>query len=212
MHPAPSIPQVDSIIVLPWPDPVIDTVGHDPRSTYVETFWLGVLGPSTTWLLRHIATGFDTHPDGFELPLADTARRLGLGDKGGRHSPFMRALGRCVQFDLACVDDTGEQPVLSVRRKVPPLSRRQVVKLPELLQVAHQRWQEHQLRTPPVEQMRRRSRQLALSLVELGEDSDEVERQLMRWGFHPSVCGESTRWALEQHEHALNSAASNGAA
>ena len=28
-----------------WIDPVIDELGHDPRSAYVETFWLPVLGP-----------------------------------------------------------------------------------------------------------------------------------------------------------------------
>jgi hypothetical protein len=33
--------------VEPWPDPVIDEVGHDPRSAYVETFWLQVLGPTS---------------------------------------------------------------------------------------------------------------------------------------------------------------------
>ena len=32
----------------PWLDPVIDELGHDPRSAYVETFWLPVLGPPTT--------------------------------------------------------------------------------------------------------------------------------------------------------------------
>jgi hypothetical protein len=31
----------------PWLDPVIDEVGYDPRSEYVETFWLPVLGPTT---------------------------------------------------------------------------------------------------------------------------------------------------------------------
>jgi site-specific DNA recombinase len=38
---------VDTLHVRPWPDPVIDAVGHDPRSTYVERFWLGVLGPAS---------------------------------------------------------------------------------------------------------------------------------------------------------------------
>jgi hypothetical protein len=34
-----------------WPDPVIHGVGHDPRSAYVETFWLPVLGPAEQeWL------------------------------------------------------------------------------------------------------------------------------------------------------------------
>ena len=34
-----------SLHVLPWVDPVIDQVGYDPRSRYVERFWLGILGP-----------------------------------------------------------------------------------------------------------------------------------------------------------------------
>jgi hypothetical protein len=38
----------ETIAIRPWPDEVIDAVGHDPRSAYVERFWLGVLGPSTT--------------------------------------------------------------------------------------------------------------------------------------------------------------------
>ena len=50
---------------------------HDPRSTYVERFWLGILGPSTTWLLRSLAYGFDGAPDGFDLDILDTARVLG---------------------------------------------------------------------------------------------------------------------------------------
>ena len=44
----------DTISIRPWPDPVIDALGHDPRSSYVETYWLGILGPSTTWLLRRL--------------------------------------------------------------------------------------------------------------------------------------------------------------
>src|SRR5436305_2374227 len=82
---------VDTLHIRPWPDAVIDTVGHDPRSAYVERFWLGVLGPSTTWLLRRMATGLEASPDGFDLPLADTARSLGLGEPG-KHGPFVRAL------------------------------------------------------------------------------------------------------------------------
>jgi hypothetical protein len=30
-----------------WTDEVVDVVGHDPRSPYVERFWLGMLGPSS---------------------------------------------------------------------------------------------------------------------------------------------------------------------
>src|SRR5438270_9744313 len=92
---------VDTLHIRPWPDAVIDTVGHDPRSAYVEQFWLGVLGPSTTWLMRRLAAELEVQPAGFSLDLADTARALGLSDKGGRNSPFVRALTRVCQFDLA---------------------------------------------------------------------------------------------------------------
>lgn len=182
-----------SLTVCPWPDDVIDALGFDPRSAYVETYWLGVLGPSTTWLLRRIAAGLDDHPDGFELDLADCARRLGLGDRGGRNSPFVRALTRLVQFDLA-QHHGGDR--LAVRRRVPPLNRRQVNRLPESLQHQHEAWQRAQLQTPPAEAQRNRCRQLALSLVELGEDLEAVERQLVRWRFHPALVRQSADWAF----------------
>jgi hypothetical protein len=37
--------------------------------------------------------------------------------------------------------------------------------------------------------MRNRSRRLALSLLELGEDLEATERQLHRWRFHPASLG-----------------------
>ena len=32
--------------VVAWTDPIDDAAGHDPRSDYVERFWLGLLGPA----------------------------------------------------------------------------------------------------------------------------------------------------------------------
>jgi len=89
-----------------------------------------------------------------------------------------------------------------VRRKLPPLNRRQVERLPDMLRDAHRRWQEEQLRIPAVEGLRRRSRRLALSLVELGEDLEATERQLHRWKFHPALAHESAAWAWHRHREA----------
>ena len=186
--------------IRPWPDAVIDSLGHDPRSHYVETYWLGILGPSTTWLLRRLAHGLEASPAGFTLSLDDTARALGLATTASRHSPFARALTRCVQFDLAQNQGTG---VLAVRRKVPPLSRRQVVRLPPDLQESHAAWQAGQLANPTVEKQRRRARQLALSLLELGEDFETSERQLLRWKFHPAMAHEAAAWAWDRHRRAI---------
>lgn len=197
------VPGADTLNVTPWPDTVIDTVGLDPRSDYVERYWLGILGPSTTWLLRHLVDGLERSPAGFSLNMAETASRIGVGFQGGKHSPFSRALGRLVQFELAREEAPGG---LAVRRKVPPLNRRQVARLPEVLQDAHQRWTDGQAGASRLEGQRRRSRQLALSLLELGEDVEATERQLLRWGYHPALCYESAQWALMRHRHALAAA------
>jgi hypothetical protein len=133
---SPSPLPFDTIIVLPWPDPVVDAVGYDPRSPYVEQFWLGVLGPSATLLLRRLAAAFDVHPDGFELDLHETAGALGLSAASGRTSSFARTLQRCVQFGLAQPHSRG----MRVRRHLPPLSQRQLARLPRALQTAHERW------------------------------------------------------------------------
>lgn len=192
-------PAATSLIIRPWPDDVIDALGFDPRSAYVETFWLGILGPSTTWLLRRIAAGLETHPNGFTLDLSDCARRLGLGGRGGRHSPFMRALTRLVQFDLAQLHGA---EALAVRRRVPPLTRRQVARLPDSLQAQHHAWQRAQLQAPPEESQRQRCRQLASTLLDMGEDLEAVERQLLRWRFHPALAHQSAAWAADNRQRA----------
>jgi len=193
-------PHFATLAVRPWTDPVIDALGHDPRSPYVERFWLAILGPSTTWLLRLLAAELDVNPAGFELDLAEAAKVLGIGSRGGRHSPFMRALTRCCRFDLAALHPDGARVV---RRKLPPLNRRQLLRLPPSLQQTHREWQEADLAVPAADQLRRRACGLALSLLELGEDCDEAERQLVRWKFHPVLARESAEWAWDRHRRAL---------
>lgn len=201
---SPSVPPVGTVdgdgpthlLVHPWVDPVVDEVGHDPRSAYVEQFWLSSLGPSTTWLMRHLAAGLEAEPDGFCLDLAVAARTLGLGRRRGRNSPFARALERARQFGLTR-DLGGGQ--LAARRRLPPLSRNQVARLPQELQQAHRDWQDRALAHPVADQQRRRSRALALSLFELGEDAPAVERELHRWRFHPALAADATRWAWDRH-------------
>lgn len=190
----------DRLVINPWPDPVVDRLGHDPRSPYVERFWLAILGPSTTWLLRRLAAELETSPAGFELPLAETARAIGLGGRPGRHAPFARALQRCCQFGMARPDGPG---ALAVRRKLPPLNRNQAARLPQPLREAHRDWLEVELRMPQSERDQRRARQLALSLLELGEDREATERTLARWQYPPTLAKVATAWAWDRHRLAL---------
>ncbi len=188
----------DLLTIRPWPDEVIDALGHDPRSAYVERFWLGVLGPSAIWLLRRLAAGLDVSPAGFDLPLSDTAQAIGIGGSG-RSSSFARTLARVCQFDLARIELPS---TVAVRRKLPPLARRHLARLPESLQEEHRAWQEADLRVPELEKQRRRARKLAMSLIALGEDIDGSERQLLRWRYHPAISREAALWAWREHAHA----------
>lgn len=211
---------VPAVRVLPWPDVVIDQMGVDPRSPYVERYWLGLLGPSATWLVRRLADGLDAAPEGFELDLLDTAIELGLGARGGRHAPFMRTIDRCCRFGAT---DLSDGVTLRARRRLPPLTRGQLARLPQRLQADHPAWLEESRNEagspptataapPPVplaaapslaavgaDHVRQRARRLALSLVELGEDGPAVERQLFRWQIHPAMAHDATAWAVAQH-------------
>jgi len=180
--------------VTPWPDPVLDVLGHDPRSWYAETFWLPTLGPTALLLMRHLADRFERTPDAVELPVADTAAALGLGPREGNSSPLIKTLTRLQQFELAAAEDA---TTIAVRRALPPVHRRHVRRLPAALQARHEEWIAGQ-QAAPVELARRRARRVALTLVAQGEPIDTVERALHSSGFHPALAHEAVRWARER--------------
>jgi hypothetical protein len=183
-----------AIRVKPWPDPVLDVSGHDPRSWYAETFWLPTLGPTALLLLRHLADRFEIDPTGVDLPVADTAAALGLGPRDGQHSPLVRSLSRLQQFELACAQN---EATIAVRRALPPVHRRHVRRLPADLQARHAEWITGQ-EAHPVDIARRRARRFALTLLAQGETMDAVERALHVGGFHPALAHEAVRWARTQ--------------
>ncbi len=178
--------------IVTWSDPVADPHGVHPCSRYVELYWLGVIGPSTTWLLRRLSYGLDVQRDGFDIDLAETARCLGLGERLGKNSPFRRALQRLCTFELARPHGPG---ALAVRTRIPPLSLRHLSRLPEPLQASHRRWLTEQ-RLPEPEQMRRRAGRLAAGLAAAGRGRPDIEQQLGEWGFHPAVAFRAAETAL----------------
>lgn len=176
--------------VTPWVDPVVDRRGHDPRSGYVELFWLGVLGPTATWLLRRLVAGFDDHPDGYELDVAATARALGLSVSKGTASPFAKAVKRCVMFGVAHDVSDG----WAVRRRLPVISQRHLARLPEDLQAAHTRWTRTTVDLDTLE----RGRALALAMLQSGDDRGMLEPQLMAVGVPPPAAAEVCELVLRQ--------------
>lgn len=87
-------PALTTLHIRRWHDPLIDQLGHDARSRYVERFWLGILGPSTTLLLRALTDELDAGRGEAEVNLDDVAAQLGIGHKGGRNSALSRSLQR----------------------------------------------------------------------------------------------------------------------
>ncbi|MEI2817167.1 MAG: hypothetical protein V9E99_12055 [Microthrixaceae bacterium] len=161
--------------VVAWTDPIDDAAGHDPRSDYVERFWLGLLGPSTTWLLRRFARGLDECPTGFRVNLAETGRALGLGESLARNSTTRRSIDRACQFGLAYPISMHR---LAVRRTFPSLTRRQLNRLPEPLRRTHDQWVDPRLQPAH----RARITAIAEGLLRRGETVGGVERLLRSWG------------------------------
>jgi hypothetical protein len=191
-----------TLLVRPWPDPVLDKHGHDPRDTYTERFWLPLLGPSAVLLARQLADRFDRRPDGFPLGAVETARSLGLGAPVGRRSALHRTVARLAQFHLVHVDgglDDDDGAVLLARRRLPGLSRAQADRLPSSVQQAHEAWRLAERATPALPAMRERSRRLALSLLQLGETPSEIAHHLHRLRFHPSLSREAIAWAEDRY-------------
>lgn len=125
----------DTLDVVPLADPLVESLGHDPRSLYAETYWLSVLGPSALLAARRLAAWLEDAPEGFPLPLAPFAAQLGLGAGTGCHAPLTRTLGRLVAFGMAAI----QGDAYAVRRAFPPLARRHIARLPAYLAELHQR-------------------------------------------------------------------------
>ena len=183
---------IATMTVRPLPDVVIDQVGYDARSAYVERFWLGILGPSATWLLRRLVDGLEAAPDGYDLDLAQIATELGLGARSGQNSPFVRTIERCARFGVIELVGSTE---LRVRRKLPPLTRFQLSRLPAHLQEEHPAWIDGERPIPTVDERREHARGLALSLLDLGEDELTAEGLLHRREVHPAMAHEAVAWA-----------------
>ena len=134
-------------MIRPWVDPIVDERGHDPRSAYVERYWLGVIGPTATWIMRRFADRFDADPTGFTLDLEHTASTMGLSFAKGHNSPFGKALHRCVMFGLAQPLSDG----FAVRRRFPSVAQRHLKRLPDDLQATHAEWARRTVRLNPSE-------------------------------------------------------------
>ena len=138
---SPTFPE-PTLYVHSWTDPVLDQLGHDPRSAYVDQFWIPILGPSSHLLHRHLVALLETSDEGTAITTAEWAVDLGLGIRGGKHGPFWRSIDRLARF--GALHRAG--PNLTVRRRLAPLNQRQLANLAPHLKAKHAEWEAEQLK------------------------------------------------------------------
>lgn len=189
----PTIANSEVITLIPWPDPRFDAFGHDPRSTYVEQFWLATLGPATTWFLRHCADLLDETAS-TAVNLRETASTLGIGHEGGARSAMAKTVARACRFRAA---RSVGSATLAVRLRLPQLSHRQVRRLPESVQQRHEEFLAASSSPDVAGRQKPRARRLASGLIECGDTVSEAERQLACMKFHPAVIAEAVHWAWD---------------
>ncbi len=125
----------DTLTIVPFPDPVVERLGHRPGSPYVELVWLGVLGPSTTLAWQRLARQATAMPSS-TLDATDLAVSLGLGENLGRNSAMSRTLARLVAFDGA----RRQGDIVAVRLALPDLTERRLSRLSYSARLAHERF------------------------------------------------------------------------
>ncbi len=140
MSPTPTITNSSIINVVAWKDELVDAKGFVVNDPYVEMFWLPILGPTATWLLRRLAAGLEHSSNGYSVDMEDLARGIGVAYSTGRHNPFARALHRCVMFGVAQQLAVLPERTLAVRTHIPVLPVRHLTRLPEALRIAHHDW------------------------------------------------------------------------
>ncbi len=173
-------------------DPRHDYRYHDPRSVYVERFWMSVLGPSAILFLRLIArelSAVSTNDDGVVLELSNVSRRLGLGFKGGKKSALMRTIERCCTFGMANRVDTA---VLDVRTSIPPMPSNLHNRLTKALREEIVRWtRTHDCHKIDDEQ----ARSLAQNILDMGHGLHESAERLMMLNVDLETSQKSVAWS-----------------
>lgn len=172
-----------------WPDVLVDRLGYDAESDYVEYFWLPILGPSSIWLFRRVSQMLKAAPSGVQVKTLPFGRSLGLGGNSGGKSLIAKTLARCVYFEVA--RPTGPNS-FSFKQKLAPLSSRQLDRLPNELKDLHCHGASLFIGRREGEVLQ--ARRMALSLAYLGEDHEFIRSQLREWRFSTSAIEEATAW------------------
>ena len=133
----------EKLNVTAWRDPLIEAAGHRPASPYVETVWLAILGPASTWGWQRLARIAGAGKPEVTLDAAEFAASIGLGTGLGRNAPLSRTLARLEAFGT--LHRNGD--TLGVRLALPDVPEHRAAKLCSSARLGHQRFA-HRHQTP----------------------------------------------------------------
>jgi hypothetical protein len=174
-------PRPELLTVCRWEVPHSREQWWPIASDYVQLLWLPILGPSSIVLLQRLDLLIGRTAR-ISISAEELARSLGLGHTPSRGSLLDRSIDRCRDFHLLRELIPG---LIEIPRELPPLSNRQLKRLPESLQaIASNRPELNRYRT--ITDRDGRLHQLTATLVNLGAADDEICDQLVRLGYAPS--------------------------
>jgi hypothetical protein len=117
----------------PWADPDIDQYDSKPNGTYSRLAWLPIIGPSSWLIWGTLAAQLRREPR-LDWELTALAEAHGISRGAGQHGMVRRSLHRLNQFRLL---DTLEDTEHLVRLTAPPVSERQLQRLPSFVAELH---------------------------------------------------------------------------
>jgi hypothetical protein len=133
------------ITVTPWRQASIFRPCPLADCRYLEEFWLGILGPTATWLARHLSRLVVTQSDadrsqlGVTVDISELGARLGVSSRPLHDSVLVRGINRLVMFNF--VTPTGvDKSALAVRASTPRVSDRLVARMHPSHRHTHRLW------------------------------------------------------------------------
>lgn len=124
---------LDYAVISRWEDEYLTDTGIPMMSSYVEHYWLPLIGPTALCVARRMTEMLGDRED-ICLDMDQLARGMGLSTKRGEHSPFFRAVNRLHMFGLMAPALRG----YAIRSHVPVVPMRWRRMWSRELEVAHE--------------------------------------------------------------------------
>ena len=118
----------------PWADPDIDRFDSKPTGAYSRMAWLPIVGPSSWLIWGTLAAHLRREPQ-LDWELTSLAEAHGINQGPGQHGMVRRSLRRLEHFRL--LDPLEEPDHYLVRLTAPPVSERQLERLPNFVGEVH---------------------------------------------------------------------------